>query len=403
MTRRCMTKFPVSLKRSPTCLILAVLVSACGNSLEDRTASGAAIGAGAGAAVGAVASPAVLASAMVGAAVGGTAGLAVHETKTNGASQPTGVVLRQLLQEQARLWNVSAPILTEGVEVCRERTRANFGFVAWTRWDIDRRYRIASMGQYGLDDHLRVVHVLPGSPAHAAGLRGGDVIEKVGPHDMPTGQAAGAALGLIVQRETRVGVAQTFRVRRGDTRHSFEIVPRRQCDIDLIVTESEQINAFAHGQSIYVTDGLMRYLSDDRELAAVTAHFVGHTLFRHQAVKEDETAADKLTTQLEGLMTASLDQDAWNEMKKTGTLPGAHPYTGMQEIQADRAALELLARAGYSMDALVEVWQRLAETEGDGVLLDDFHPPSEERRSAIQDLLEQVRGQDGAGDSQPGS
>ncbi len=102
-------------------------------------------------------------------------------------------------------------------------------------------------------------------------------------------------------------------------------------------------------------------------------------------------------------MTASLDQEAWNEMKKTGTLPGSHPYSGQQEIQADRAALELLARAGYEMEALVEVWQRLAETEGEAMLLDDFHPPSEERRWAIEDLLDQVRGQDGAQEAEPGS
>lgn len=398
-----MMKFPLSLKRSPTCLILAALISACGNTLEERAGSGAAIGAGAGVAVGAVASPAVLGSAVVGAVVGGSAGVAVHESKTNGASQPTGVVLRQLLQEQARLWNVSDPILTQGVEVCRERTRPSFGFVAWTRWDIDRRYRIASMGQYGLDDRLRVVHVLSGSPADLAGLRAGDVIEKLGPHDMPTGQAAGAALGLIVQREARVGVPQTFQVRRGATRHRFEMVPRPQCDIDLIVTESDRANAFVQGQSIYLTDGLMRFLSDDQELAAVTAHFIGHALFGHHAVKPDETVAGKLTTEFEGLMTASLDQEAWTEMKKTGTLPGAHPYSGLQEIQADRAALELLARAGYEMDALVEVWQRLAESQSAAMLLDDFHPPSEERRSAIQDLLDQVRGQDGAGEAQPGS
>ena len=323
------------LKLLPAWLSLAALVSACGNTLESRTASGAAIGAGAGAAVGVVASPAVIGSAMVGVAIGGTAGLAVHETRTKGASEPTGVVLRQMLQEQARLWNVSAPILSEGVDVCRERTRPSFGFVAWTRWDIDRDYRIASMGQYGLDDHLRVVHILPGSPAAAAGLRAGDVIEKLGPHDMPTGKSAGTALGLIVQRETRVGVSQTFQVRRGVERHRFEIVPQPQCDIDLVVTESDRVNAFVHGQSIYLTDGAMRFLSDDSELAAVTAHFIGHALFGHHGAHEDESVAGKLTTDLEGLVTASLDQEAWTEMKFPGTgsyvLPGA-----LQPIEIDR-------------------------------------------------------------------
>ncbi len=49
-------------------------------------------------------------------------------------------------------------------------------------------------------------------------------------------------------------------------------------------------------------------------------------------------------------------------MMQTGTLPGDRPFTAIQEIQADRAALELLARAGYAMEPLVEVWHGLAET-----------------------------------------
>jgi hypothetical protein len=378
---------------------MAMSVTACGNSLEERAGSGVAIGAGAGAAIGVVASPAVIGGALVGAAAGGTVGLAVHDTKVNGSKEPTGVVLRQLLKEQARLWNVSDPILTQGSDICREWARANFGFVAWTRWDIDRQFRIASMGEYGLDNRLRVVHILPGSPAAAAGLRAGDEIERVGMHDMPTGKAAGTAMELIVRREAKAGVAQRFRVRRGDVRHSFEIAARRQCDIDLVVTASDRINGFSYGRTIYMTDGLMRYFSDDQELAAVAAHFLGHVVLQHEADRDES----KLTGQLDSLETASLDEGTRDERKKSGSLPGAQIYTEMQEIQADRAALELLARADYPMEALAEVWQRLAETESEAIILGDFHPASPERKEAVQDILDQVRTQGGSTKPQPES
>lgn len=357
-------------------LLLGALVSACGSSQEERAASDM--------------------------AAGGVTGLAVNGVKTNGANEPLGVALRQLLQAQARLWNVSYPMLTESAEVCRERIRPNFGFVAWTRWDIDRYYRIASMGVYGLNDRLRVVHILPGSPAAAAGLLAGDEIEMVGRHDMPTGRTASAALELVLQKESVVGAAQTFRVRRGDVRHALEIVPRLQCDIDLIVTDSDQVNAFNNGQSIYLTDGLMRFLVDDQELAALAAHFVGHGLLEHEAGSGEETMTGKLQTQMDGLRRALLGEDEKDEMKKAGILPGARPYTVMQEIQADRAALELLARADYPMGALVEVWRRLAEVEPGTVLLGGFHPPSQKRQAAVQDILTQVRSENGAGNLKPG-
>ncbi len=323
------------------------------------------------------------------------AGPAIHgvkrAAKTNGASEPRGVVLRQHMREQARLWNVGYPMLTESVEVCRDRARPNFGFVAWTRWDIDRYYRIASMGVFGLDDRLRVVHVLPGSPAAAAGLLAGDEIEVIGRHRMPAGKTASTALELVLQREAVIGVAQTFRVRRGDDRHVLEIVPRPQCDIDLIVTDSDQVNAFSHGRSIYVTDGLMRVLSDDRELAALAAHFVGHSLLEHEAGGGEDTVTGKLKTQIDGLRWALLGEEERNEMKKAGILPGIRPYTAMQEFHADRAALELMARADYPMEGLVDVWHRLAEVEHGRLLLWQFHAPRPEREAAVQDILTQDR------------
>ena len=74
-----------------------------------------------------------------------------------GAAEPRDVVLRQLLTQQARLWDVGYPILSRCSDLCSGRERASFGFQAWTRWDIGGQYRIASMSVYGLDDQLRVV------------------------------------------------------------------------------------------------------------------------------------------------------------------------------------------------------------------------------------------------------
>jgi Peptidase family M48 len=364
-------------------LILAVFVSACGDTRDQRAGSGAAIGAGAGAVVGAVAGPAAIGGAMVGALAGGVTGVAVHEIKTN-ADEPKAMVQRLLLEQQARLWNVSYPILTENAGVCREKTVTHFGFVAWTRWDVDRHYGVASMG---LDDRLRVVHILPGSPAATAGLMAGDEIESVGGHDMPAGKTASTALELVLQRKAVVGVAQTFRIRRGEAHYSLSIVPDLRCDIDLIVTESDHINEFNYGQTIYLTDGLMRYFSDDQQLAAVVAHLVAHVLLEHETISGEAPAK---TDTLQRVSLSDMDR---NDMKDLGTLPGVHPYSEQEEIQADRAALELLVRADYRMDALIEVWQRLAKADDSEVQLKEFHPPSPERQAAIKNILDQVRGQ----------
>jgi len=67
------------LRVASLCLVLAVGLSACGSTEEDRTASGAGIGAAAGAAVGAVTGLTILEGAVIGAAAGAATGYFTDE------------------------------------------------------------------------------------------------------------------------------------------------------------------------------------------------------------------------------------------------------------------------------------------------------------------------------------
>jgi hypothetical protein len=313
---------------------------------------------------------------------------------SGGAAAPRDVVLRQLLTQQARLWDVSYPILSRGGELCPGQARASFGFQAWTRWDIGGQYQIASMSVYGLDDHLRVVHVLPASPAAEAGLRAGDVMEKISWHKIPTGKTAGAALERILQREAAVGAPLAFYLRRGGERLVIEMAPRPQCDFALILTESDQINAFFAEQKVYATYGLMRFIGDDSELAAVISHVLGHALLAHEGEK---SFTEEMIESLDVLRVAVMDQEDRDRLLAAGITPEAQPFTPVQEIAADRLALELMSRADYPLIALPEIWRRLAEVKSGAVLLRDFHPVTPERLEAIEDLVSLAPGTTSAG------
>lgn len=370
-------------------MLLATLVSACGDSRLERVGSGAGIGAGTGAVIGLMASPPVAGSLLVGAAVGGTGGLIVHEHKIQSANEPTGIVLSQLLEEQARLWNVAAPIMASNVDICRDRTRPSFGFVAWTRWEIDSRYRFASMDIYGLDEQLRVVHILPDSPAAQSGLVAGDVIEGVGEHSLPAGKAASAALEEALQRDAKSGVALAFHVRRGSERLTYEIAPQPVCDFNLILTRGDRIQGFHRGSSIYMSDGLLRFAAEDDHLAAMIAHFVGHALLEHEPgdpLPSFGRESDKMPQETQ---TLPASEELQVEANLTGAAFGGQHYNVIQEIQADQAALELLAPTDYPAGALIEVWQRLMEEDG-GHLMRTLHPTSPHREEAVKQILNQV-------------
>lgn len=303
---------------------------------------------------------------------------------SEGAGEPRDVVLRQLLAQQARVWNVSYPILSRGSEICPDQVRANFGFQAWTRWDIGGQYRIASMNVYGLDDRIRVVHILPGSPAAEAGLLAGDVIEKIGWYKIPSGTTASAAMQQILEREAVAGRPLAFHLRRGAERLTLEMTPRPQCDFATILTESDQINAFFDQRKIYLTHGLTQFVADDSELAAVIGHVLGHAMLAHVG---EQSLTEELVGSLDALRIATLDNEQRDRLLAAGITPEARVFTLAQEIQADRLALELMSRAGYRLDAAGEVWRRLADVTSGAVLLRDFHPVSPVRLEAIDDLV----------------
>ncbi len=311
-----------------------------------------------------------------------------------GAAEPRDVVLRQLLTQQARLWDVSYPLLSRGGELCPGQMRANFGFQAWTRWDIGGQYRIASMAVYGLDDHVRVVHVLAGSPAAEAGLRAGDVIEKISWHPLPSGERASAAMHEILQRAAPAGAPLAFHLRRGEERLVIDMAPRLQCDFDVILTQSDQINAFFSERKVYVTHGLTRFIGDDSELAAVVGHVLGHALRAHETAS---SFTEQVIERLDALKVAAMDPEDRDRLSAAGITPEARPFTQAQEIEADRMALELMSRAGTPLSALVEVWRRLADVKSGAVLLRDFHPVTPERLDAVEDLVSLALGTRSAG------
>ncbi|MDX1575940.1 MAG: M48 family metalloprotease [Kiloniellales bacterium] len=299
---------------------------------------------------------------------------------SEGAALPRDVELRQLLAQQARLWDIGYLLLSRSTDLCAGRQRTSFGFQAWTRWDIGGSYRIASMAAYGLDDQLRVVHILPGSPAAEAGLHAGDVIEKIYWHEIPSGRKASAAMQQILEREAQVGAPLAFYLRRGGDRLVIDIVPRRRCDFDLILTGSNQINAFFDGQRVYVTDGLARFFGDDAELAAVIGHVLGHALLGHAG---DWSLPEEVMERLGALQMATMEPEDRDRLLAAGITPEARPFSQAQEIEADDLARQLLSRAGIRPEALADAWRRLANVTEGAVLLRDFHPATPERLNVI--------------------
>ena len=123
-------------------------------------------------------------------------------------------------------------------------------------------------------------------------------------------------------------------------------------------------NAFAlPGGRIYVTRKMVALARTEDELAGVLAHEIGHVATRQ--IGADMTA---LFRRVLGVREFGDRRDVFDKYRQLVDSPEAAPgrsarHDAQNQYDADAVALAAVARAGYSPDAYVELWDRFTETD----------------------------------------
>jgi predicted Zn-dependent protease len=139
------------------------------------------------------------------------------------------------------------------------------------------------------------------------------------------------------------------------------------------ILDSQEINAFATpGGHIFVTRGLIACTDSEDALAAVIAHEIGHIQLQHsikaiknsritQAILVTGTSAAGALGNQEIRELASVMDESVNEIITTLVVNG---YSREQEFDADKAALSLMAAAGYEPSSLITMLRQLERNQG---------------------------------------
>jgi len=107
---------------------------------------------------------------------------------------------------------------------------------------------------------------------------------------------------------------------------------------------------------VFVTRGLLALVNDEAELAAAMGHELGHITERHAAQRERQQRL-VMDAAIEAAMKSG-SVTVGRSVARDGLLK-LRSYSREQELQADRAGVGYLTRAGYRGDALVTLIQNL--------------------------------------------
>jgi len=146
-------------------------------------------------------------------------------------------------------------------------------------------------------------------------------------------------------------------IARGNIFKTLSLRPQDICNYPVHVVFSDEVNGHTDGQSIWVTSQLLREISDDAHLSLVAAHEMAHAIARHN---------------LNGPRKAI-------------------------ELEADKMALIMIARAGFDIEAAAEFWRGRTHPHQDLQDRSKTHPSIMERYENLIPMISRIKKAQGQG------
>jgi predicted Zn-dependent protease len=161
------------------------------------------------------------------------------------------------------------------------------------------------------------------------------------------------------------------------------------------IADDSAVNAFAlPGGPVFVTRGILAYMTSEAELATVVGHEIGHVAARHSVNQLSKQQVAQLGLGIGSILSPSL--------QKYGQLAGAGlgllflKYSREDEHQADELGFRYALKAGYDVRVMTDLFRLLegVSQAGQGGRLPEWlatHPNPENRLKTIEQRLEKTQ------------
>jgi predicted Zn-dependent protease len=159
-----------------------------------------------------------------------------------------------------------------------------------------------------------------------------------------------------------------------------------------VIDEDDTVNAFAMpGGYMYVYTGLLRICDNEAQLASVMGHEIAHVASYHYGERATRVIGYQLIANI-----ISSGSSATSAQLAAKYLPvfTELTFSRAQEREADRMGMDLLFRAGYKPESMVDFMQKLLEHERESgaprrLAFMSSHPATANRVADLQVLMEQ--------------
>ncbi|HPI46619.1 MAG TPA: M48 family metallopeptidase [Hyphomonadaceae bacterium] len=142
---------------------------------------------------------------------------------------------------------------------------------------------------------------------------------------------------------------------------------------EFVVFDSKEKNAFClPGGKVGFYKGLLDFVDNDDQIAAVLGHEVGHVVLRHAARRIGQETLTSVAIQGAGALVGSQVQMSSESLNMVMAAAGAGaqvgillPFSRSNETEADRVGVDYMKQVGYDVKQAVRLWEKMGAASTD--------------------------------------
>lgn len=292
--------------------------------------------------------------------------------------QRVATVRKQVAYDD-RLYNIAFSIRRDNAGLCSDVSHES-GITSGTIDDIKPEWRPAYRDAFGLTGQVTILNVTPDSPADRAGIAPGEIITHVNGQPLGQGRPATKKLAKSIKQANTLSLT----IQRNSESYTTAITPAQVCAYPTVLAQSNEVNAWTDGDSIFVSTGMLRFTNSDHALGLIIGHELAHVTQNHVR----KTQANVLIGAVVGaLISAATDTDVTEKVAEAGSLVFSQDF----EAEADYVGAYYAHRAGYSLTEGVQIWRELATEHPKAIDLEgSTHPSTAKRFLAIENTIGEI-------------
>jgi predicted Zn-dependent protease len=180
----------------------------------------------------------------------------------------------------------------------------------------------------------------------------------------------------------------------GVGRKVAEVSDRPDMPYEYALLSSDVPNAFAlPGGKIYITAGLFRRMTNERQLAGVLGHETGHVAAKHNVKNMQRQMGVQVFLEALNQLAGGDEQETAAAAAQMAAGMALMKYSRDDEYQADELGVRYAARSGYNPYGMVELLQVLKDlSESEPGLFDEMfqtHPLTDKRIEAASNIIKE--------------